>query len=1291
MLGLLDRLQGTVRDFTAREKAFQKALLSRSIKVRREFETAQAELDTRVSEETAAAEARHGDEKQRLEAWHQARTAGISRAYESSRARILAGVAEEEGRRKYALQKRMLEEDQRLEDTLRQAEEEGVAFGQRVAANRERLARLSAVARKTFRGYEGLLELAPPAFDTAEPEHAPDADRQMTDLEGLLDRIEADLERFKGIRIPRVFRAFPLWLMVPVCILGHALVVPLLFLHHFGMGAYGVLAASLAAFLVLVFALYYRGKRTVAPVASTTAVVLEKARRLHNSCLERGRLHRERDRKRLHEGHDGRVAEIHAEWGAAAGNAERRRQAGEEKAEEKGAHVAARNRQRHGNALDALEREHRAAMQRLEDAAREEADRLKTTYDAAVAQSNTENQAEWQALESAWQGELQPIYAAVRTAMASADALSPEWRPELWENWQPPEASPHAIKVGSLDVDVKTLCKVRPRDARLAFPDLVRFSLPLLLTFPAPGSILLETWESGRAEAAAALNALILRLLLATPPGKLSFTIFDPVELGQYFAGLMHLADYEETLVNGRIWTQPRQIEQRLADLNEHMEKVIQMYLRNEYATLAEYNEKAGDIAEKYHFLVIADFPANLSEAAAARLLSIAGSGTRCGIYTLIHCDHRRTQQHGLVLEELRKSSLCIRCKGTDFVLADRTVEGGKLVLETPPEPDIETMLLHRIGAANSNAGRVEVPFACVTPGDEALWTADTSAELRVPIGRTGATRLQYFALGDGTRQHALIAGKTGSGKSTFFHVLITNLSLWCSPSRVEFYLVDFKKGVEFKCYATKRLPHARVIAIESDREFGLSVLQRVDRELEERGEKFRKAGVQDIGGYNKIEDTDPIPRTLLIVDEFQEFFVEDDRIAQSAALLLDRLVRQGRAFGIHVLLGSQTLGGAYTVSRTTLGQMVVRIALQCNEADSYLIMDDSNPAPRLLSRPGEAIYNDAAGMLEGNSPFQVVWLPDGERDDALDRIQKRAGSAADLPEPALVFEGNAPADVRQNRLLRDLLEAESVEPVAAAHAWLGAPNAIKGPTEAVFRAQSGSNLLIVGQQEEAALAMLSVMWVSLAAQHPAGSARFILFDGTPSGSPQRELVERAVRAIPHEVKVTHPRGAADVLNGLASELDQLGERDEPGDLPATYLFVLPIQRFRKLRYDESLDFSYGDSDDAPSPASQLDRIVRDGGASRFHVIAGCDTYNNASRFLSRKALSEFGMRVVFQMSAGDSASLIDSPRAGNLGLHRAILYNEQEGSLETFRPYAVPGRTWLEKANEHLARLCAE
>src|SRR4029077_8273633 len=133
-----------------------------------------------------------------------------------------------------------------------------------------------------------------------------------------------------------------------------------------------------------------------------------------------------------------------------------------------------------------------------------------------------------------------------------------------------------------------------------------------------------------------------------------------------------------------------------------------------------------------------------------------------------------------------------------------------------------------------------------------------------------------------GTAQHALVAGKTGSGKSTLLHALITNLALNYSPEEAELYLVDFKKGVEFQGYAAHRLPHARVVAIESEREFGLSVLQRLDGVLKDRGDKFRAVGANDLAGYREaiaMKGTSTIlPRIVLIVDEFQEFFVEDDK-----------------------------------------------------------------------------------------------------------------------------------------------------------------------------------------------------------------------------------------------------------------------------------------------------------------------------------------------------------------------------------------------------------------------------
>ena len=65
----------------------------------------------------------------------------------------------------------------------------------------------------------------------------------------------------------------------------------------------------------------------------------------------------------------------------------------------------------------------------------------------------------------------------------------------------------------------------------------------------------------------------------------------------------MHLADHDESLVGGRIWTEREQIDQRLLNLTEHMETVIQKYLRNEYETIDEYNAQAGELAEPYRYL----------------------------------------------------------------------------------------------------------------------------------------------------------------------------------------------------------------------------------------------------------------------------------------------------------------------------------------------------------------------------------------------------------------------------------------------------------------------------------------------------------------------------------------------------------------------------------------------------------------------------------------------------------------------------------------------------------------
>ena len=102
-----------------------------------------------------------------------------------------------------------------------------------------------------------------------------------------------------------------------------------------------------------------------------------------------------------------------------------------------------------------------------------------------------------------------------------------------------------------------------------------------------------------------------------------------------------------------------------------------------------------------------------------------------------------------------------------------------------------------------------------------------------------------------------------------------------------------------------------------------------------------------------------------------------------------------------------------------------------------------------------------------------------------------------------------------------------------------------------------------------------------------------------------------------------------------------------------------------------------GEPPHSKTPAP-LGAVLTEGSSHGLHLLVSVDTCNTVGRGMSRKALTEFARRVVFQMSANDSASLIDSPKASNLGLHRALFYNEHEGTLEIFRPYATPDRGWL-------------
>jgi len=1278
-LALLDTLKGVIRDFVAREEKLESRFRVLSAAEADAFSNqSQVQAEAAATRETNTADALEM-EKKRIQSRFEKRKERINRANVAVNQWVQDAIRQCDAEWKDRTQEGVQAAE------LHRAEELAIAtttynhFQQNLAAAGEELTKLEMAALGAFRGYGKFRRLIAPGRKWPEPDLSPDENALFGEFQKLQAKVSGDVGRFGKLPLPLLFKFLPVWLLAVLC-LGGAAANPVLAHFHRNDVTQLESGIALAAFFLVVL-IYFVGGQLAAPLAKIIAGELAKMRRLFDVCSQKSVAHLQSEQARIENKFETTRNNFNQEWRQAVRDIGESRSTNSTVISEKAARLSQKNERWHRADLERIQPRHAEAVTRLKAEDVAQVRQIAEAHETKMAQIESEHQQRWQELETDWKNSVMPLCEQLRAANDAAENVFPAWEDASWKNWTPPLEFQNAAKFARLESAIEKFAGPLPKDPRLKWPGPQNISAPLSLTFPAQGSILFETGKSSGDEAFGAINSIIFRLLATTPPGKLSFTIFDPVGLGQNFSSLMHLADYEEGSINSRIWTQSAQFEEKLAELNEHMEKIIQMYLRNEYATIAEYNAQAGSVAEKYHFLVIASFPVNFSDTAAKRLRNIAANGARCGVFTLIHWDQRNAVPQDFVPDELRKNNICLVNTSRGFELGDRQPDGMRLLLDSPPPPEFATEFLIRVGEGSKNANRVEVPFEQIAPTE--LWQEETTEILRVPIGRSGATKFQYLEIGSGTRQHALIAGKTGSGKSTLFHVIITNLALRCSPEEVEFYLIDFKKGVEFKCYGSRKLPHAKVVAVESDREFGLSVLQRLDEELRRRGDLFRKVGAQDLAGYKRAGGTEPVPRALLMIDEFQEFFTEEDRISQGAAVLLDRIVRQGRAFGIHVILGSQTLGGAYTLARATIGQMVIRIALQCNEADAYLIMDQDNPAPRLLSRPGEGIYNDAAGALEGNSPFQAVWLSDKTRDAYLAKIREHADQKANQYPGPIVFEGNAPADVRENHVLNELISGAGFQPARTgkmpvllqSSVWLGAPNSIKGPTEAVFRRQSGSNLIVVGQSEERTTTILAVSLISLAAQFPKDAARFVLLDSTPPGFPQREFLERIVRAVPHETVQGSNGNLTEVMTALAEELKRRAENESSG--PEIFVLIHGLQNFKKLRAEDEFSFSSG-SGDAPNPAAILSSLITEGPARWIHVIVTCDTYNNMSRFLGRKALGEFEMRVVFQMSAGDSASLIDTPAAGTLGLHRALFYNDREGSLETFRPYAQPDGEWI-------------
>lgn len=936
----------------------------------------------------------------------------------------------------------------------------------------------------------------------------------------------------------------------------------------------------------------------------------------------------------------------------------------------------------HDLELKRIDTETRNALSKIEETAKTEVLRFEEQYRQETARIGETFEKQSAAEKKFLETKQTQIRAQIDRLQQEWGSLAKPWDDPAWIKFAPnPDLKPpKLLRIGTLNQKKST-----DGYSSLSAPAMIRLS-------GKTQHLVFLTKGAGKQAALEAMQSACLRLLATFAPGDLQFTFIDPVGLGNNVAGFMKLSE----LVRGaKAWTEADQIRRQMEDLTAHMEMVFQKYLTNEYKTIDDYNVKAGLVAEPYRFLVVANFPVNFTEDTANRLLSIASNGPRTGVHIIAVVDSEQVggdRIRGFELNELLRTSTVVEMNDfgewnirelSQMIPNAKNSRIGNFVLTLDKLPSVQLMNEQIIQPINQftdrirDRVRVEFPEIAV----KQPWQAESQKGLSAPVGRLGAQDILRFDIGKAAAQHALVAGKTGMGKSNLLHVIITSLAWTYSPEELELYLIDGKAGVEFKDFADYRLPHARVIAIQSEREFGLSVLRGLEAEMKRRADETIK-GYQDLPNY-RAKTGGKLSRILLIIDEFQDIFSDEDSLAIEAARIVSRLVQQGRGFGIHVLMASQSLASARVLTKVTYDQMGVRIALQCSDDDSSLILGTNNTAARALTRVGEAIYNAANGLLEGNVGFQVAKLSEEERRDRITQLRQLADETG-WKGRTIVFEGNAPSHLDDNDILRSIVQSPTWALTRGrdiARLWLGEPIELKSHTTVKIRHQSAANLMILGQDEQTAFALLTVALLCLYAQYKPDCASFYLVNLPSPEEPWAENFSALKSAMPHNTRVLTGRNLGSRIVELAEivkeRVEKLNSEDSGALEKPIFLVIGGLQTARDLHRIE--EYSTTPEQNAFS------LILRDGPEVGIHTLIWVNTYSNSEKVFSAKDLNQFSLKVAMQMSEDDSRRFLNEPLAATLGPFRAYFVDEDAGGkFEKFRPYGLLDtgaiETWAEE-----------
>jgi S-DNA-T family DNA segregation ATPase FtsK/SpoIIIE len=192
---------------------------------------------------------------------------------------------------------------------------------------------------------------------------------------------------------------------------------------------------------------------------------------------------------------------------------------------------------------------------------------------------------------------------------------------------------------------------------------------------------------------------------------------------------------------------------------------------------------------------------------------------------------------------------------------------------------------------------------------------------------------------------HILVGGESGSGKSTWLHVMLTALLSAHPPDELQLALID-PKQVEFQLY--QGLPHL-LAPIATEAQEAPEVTARLSDELDRRRVLFAGVGARNLVNYRHLTG-DPLPLLLLVVDEVTDIAMEAG-LKSAFYKNLIRLVSKGRAFGLVVVMATQN-PKAEVLNTLIRGNMSTRIAFRVatsNHSRTILGTSGAEKIPRAV------------------------------------------------------------------------------------------------------------------------------------------------------------------------------------------------------------------------------------------------------------------------------------------------------------------------------------------------------